>query len=309
MASKKSEAFRRAMKRAKPIFAGGTIEEQRKGMRLLGKVKSYPKGLVFDTDSHAPLDSAWVRLENQKNNDYALIYMHGGAYCTGDLSYSKGLAATAASVTGINTFYFDYRLAPEHPFPAAVEDALAAYFYVLDLGIKPAHVGFIGDSAGGGLIVATALALRQKGNPMPGAIACISPWVDLANAGEYEVVDESEDPILVSENLIRCASYYSGEEPPENPLISPVYADYRPGFPPTLIHAGTKEILLKDALRLKEKMDSQGVDVRMDVYEGMWHVWHLFDMPESHDAMVEIQRFFYEKLHIREGDMLACSDS
>lgn len=302
MASKRSVAFRRAMKRAKPLFAGGTIEAQRRGMSLLGKVKHYPKNLIFEPDPHSPLPGEWARMKENRKEGYALIYLHGGAYCTGDLSYSRGLASIAARVTGLDTFYFDYRLAPEHPFPAALEDALSAYFYVLDLGIAPEHVGFIGDSAGGGLIVATALALMEKESPLPGAIACISPWADLANTGEYEVVDESDDPILVSDNLIQCAGYYAGGEDRKNPLISPVYGEYNGRFPPTLIHAGTKEILLKDGLNLYQRMRAGGVDAAMNVYEGMWHVWHLFDMPESHDAMVEIRKFFYKKLGVPEGE-------
>lgn len=290
MASRKSEALRRAIQKAKPVFAGGTVQEQRKGLSLLSRVRPLPKGLKIARDVQSPIHSEWVHPEAGAPGDVAMLYLHGGAYCSGDLSYSRALASTIAKAAGLNTYYIEYRLAPEYPFPAALEDALAAYFYMRDLGIPAKKIGLIGDSAGGGLALAVALALREKGEETPGAVVCLSPWADLSEIGESEFVSESEDPILCAEGLRESARMYGGTDL-KNPLVSPVYGDYDASFPPTLIHAGTKEILLRDALKVKQRMEQQGAPVSMEVFEGMWHVWHLFNVPESEEAMAKIRAF------------------
>ncbi len=294
MASRRSEALRRAIQRAKPVFAGGSIEEQRKGLKLLSRVKPLPKGLKRCKDAKSPIYSEWVRPQNAPK-DAALIYLHGGAYCSGDLTYSRALASTIAKATGFATYSIEYRLAPESPFPAALEDALSAYFYVRDLGIPHRRIGLIGDSAGGGLALAAALALTEKQAPLPGAVVCLSPWADLSEIGESELVSEAEDPILCSQGLRECARLYGGDDL-KNPLISPVYGEYGKDFPPTLIHAGTNEMLLWDALKVKQRMQEQNAPVTMEIFEGMWHVWHLFPVPEAEEAMEKIRRFLEECL-------------
>ncbi len=300
MASKKSEALRRAIQRAKPVFSGGTIEEQRKGLALLSKVRPLPKGLTINRDEKSPVRSEWVRPAGAPD-EIALLYLHGGAYCSGGLQYSRALAASIAKATGLNTYYCAYRLAPEYPFPAALEDALAAYFYMCDLGLASRRIGLIGDSAGGGLSLATVLALREKGQRVPGAVVCLSPWADLSEIGASELVSESEDPILRTDSLTECAGFYGGADL-RNPLISPVFGTYDESFPPTLIHAGTKEILLRDAVKVARRMEEQGAPVTMEVFEGMWHVWHLFNVPESEEAMEKISAFFHRTLGVPAGD-------
>ena len=290
MASRKSEALRRAIQRAKPMFAGGSVQEQRIGLSLLSKVKPLPKGLKIARDVQSPVHSEWVRPEEGAPGDVAMLYLHGGAYCSGDLTYSRALASAIAKSTGFNTYYIEYRLAPEFPFPAPLEDALTAHFYMRDLGIPSKKIGLIGDSAGGGLALATALALREKGEETPGAVVCLSPWADLSDIGESEYVSENEDPILSAEGLRESARMYGGADL-KNPLISPAYGDYDRLFPPTLLHAGTKEILLRDALKVKQRMEKQGAPVSMEIFEGMWHVWHLFNVPESEEAMKKIRVF------------------
>lgn len=297
MASRQSENLRKTIRRLKPVFSSLPLEAQRRGQSALSRVNALPKGVRVEHDARSPLPAEWL-INERAPEDFALLYLHGGAYCAGDLFSSRALACILCEKIGVNVFSFEYRLAPEHPYPAALEDAVAAYFYLLDEGYAPEKIGFIGDSAGGGLALCIALALRQKGNPLPGAVMCISPWADLARTGESNLVSEGDDPILRSDRLRENARMYCGGEGMENPLVSPVYGEYDEDFPPTLIHVGAKEILLEDSIRLERRMRAQGAPVSIEKYEGMWHVFHLFRVPESADAMQRISQFFKEALGV-----------
>jgi acetyl esterase/lipase len=221
-----------------------------------------------------------------------MLYLHGGGYVIGSLTTHRGLAGRLSQAAKARVLLIDYRLAPEHPFPAAVEDATAAYRWLLAHGCTPARLAIAGDSAGGGLTVATLVALRDAGQPLPAAGVCLSPWTDLEGLGESVTSKASADPIVQKEMLLRLASCYLGDADPRTPLAAPLYADLR-GLPPLLVQVGTAEILLDDALRLAERAKAAGVAVTLEAWDDMIHVWQLFAplLPEGQQAIARIGEF------------------
>jgi acetyl esterase/lipase len=191
----------------------------------------------------------------------------------------------------------DYRLAPEHPCPAAIEDAAQAYRWLLQQGIAPGQIAIGGDSAGGGLALAALVELRDSGVDMPAAAFMISPWVDLALTGESLQTRAQVDPLSSCEGLHAAAQLYLAGRDPRDPRASPLYADMH-NLPPLLIHAGDHEVLLSDATRLAAKAEVSGVEVRLEIWEEMWHVWHAWaaDLPEAREAIERIGAFVRQKL-------------
>ena len=207
--------------------------------------------------------------------DAAVLYLHGGGYVIGSPRSHRHLAAAVGAAARMCVLLPDYRLAPEHPFPAAVDDAVAAYRWLMDRTIAPARIVIAGDSAGGGLTVAMLLALRDAGVPLPAAGVCISPWVDLTcSGGSYRTRAEA-DPIVKGESVGQMATAYLAGKDAKTPLASPLFADLR-GLPPLLIHVGDDEVLLDDAVQLAERTRKAGVDATLDVWDQMVHVWHWF---------------------------------
>jgi monoterpene epsilon-lactone hydrolase len=192
----------------------------------------------------------------------------------------------------------DYRLAPENPFPAALEDAKTAYRWVLDQGIEARKIVFAGDSAGGGLAVVTAIALREEKEPLPGGILCISPWADLTLSGETVSTCAKSDPLGVPETSLIHAGSYAGKQDLKSQLISPIFADLSQ-LPPLLIQVGEYEILRSDSSRLAEKARQAGVEVTLEVWDRMWHVWHMFAgyIPEAKRAIDRIGSFISERMN------------
>jgi acetyl esterase/lipase len=186
----------------------------------------------------------------------------------------------------------NYRLAPVHQFPAAVEDAAAAYRWLLKTGIEPARIAIAGDSAGAGLALAATITIREDGLPLPGAIVCLSPWVDLAVTGASMESKASEDPIVSREMLLGWAKLYLGGRDPRTPLASPLYADLQ-RIPPVLIQVGSTEVLLDDSIRLAERASVAGVETILEVWPAMIHVWHSFAaiLPEGRQAIEGIGKF------------------
>lgn len=219
----------------------------------------------------------------------AILYVHGGGYTMGSRATHRGLASRIALASETRVLLPALRLAPEAPFPAALEDSHAAYRWLLEGGISPESVVLVGDSSGGALVVALALHLRATSQPIPAAIVCISPWVDLALTGESLETCAKEDPICSVESSRFHAEHYVGDRDPRSPLISPIYADLH-GLPPMLIQVGEREILLSDATRLADRARRAGCYVELEVWEGMWHVWHLFAayVPEGRQAIDRI---------------------
>jgi acetyl esterase/lipase len=204
-----------------------------------------------------------------------VLYLHGGGYVIGSPRSHRHLAAAIGRAAGTPTLLLDYRLAPEHPFPAAVDDAVAAYRWLLARGLSSDRIVVAGDSAGGGLTVALLLALRDRGVARPAGGVCISPWVDLTCSGASYATKAATDPIVTRDGVAAMAQAYAGTGDFKGPLVSPLFADLR-GLPPLLVQVGSEEVLLDDAAGLSARARAAGVDVTYEEWPAMIHVWHWF---------------------------------
>lgn len=273
-----------------------TINEQRASMEVLTKLIPIPKNFNIDKRN---ADGVYVEelysLEDSSNG--VILHLHGGAYTFGELNSQHIFATTISKQTSCKVILPKYRLAPEYPFPAAIEDSLKVYQWLINQGIDASKIILSGDSAGGGLAVATVMALRDRKIPLPAAIVCLSPWVDLLMTGESHKTKIKSDFALSAMDLDKSAKFYAGGQDLKNPLISPVYGDFTE-FPPMLIHVGTEEILLDDSVMLAEKAKESNVDVKIKIWEGMWHVWHLMGnvVPEGKEAIEEVCEFIIKTL-------------
>jgi epsilon-lactone hydrolase len=220
------------------------------------------------------IGAEWTATPNDAR-DAALLYLHGGGYVIGSLDSHRHLVAAAGRAAGIAALALDYRLAPEHPFPAAVDDAVAGYRFLLGRGIRPDRVAIAGDSAGGGLVVAAMLAIRDAGLAQPGCGWCISPWVDMEAIGETMTSRAAADPTVQRAGILDMAKMYLNGANPRAPLAAPIYGDLE-GLAPLLIQVGACETLLDDALRLAGVAGAADVRVDLQIWPEMIHVWHLF---------------------------------
>ena len=268
-----------------------TTAERRAQYERAEKVFPTPPDVKVERVNVPAAPAEWLRPPSAVPGR-VVLYLHGGGYVIGSPRSHRHLAAAIAGAAGASALLLDYRLAPEHPFPAAVEDATAAYRWLLDQAIAPERIVIAGDSAGGGLTVATLLALREARVPLPAGGVCISPWVDLTCSGASYVTKADADPIVERSGVEEMARAYLGATPPRTPLASPLFADLR-GLPPLLIHVGTDEVLLDDAVQLAERAKAAGVDATLEVYDRMIHVWHWFlpMLDEAQTAVEAIGRF------------------
>lgn len=225
-------------------------------------------------------------------SDQVVYFLHGGGYVLCTPQTHRPLTARLALALNATTYVPDYRLAPEHPFPAALDDALAGYEALLAQGIAADKIVMMGDSAGGGLALATALAIRDRGLPLPRQLVLISPWTDLTQSGASIALKAGVDAVLSEAWLKAKIRDYAGNTPVDHPLVSPLFADLR-GLPPTLVQVGTEEVLFSDSERLAERAGAAGWPLQLQVYEGLWHDFQLFAavLPEAAEAVAEIVAF------------------
>jgi len=268
-----------------------TTAERRAQYERAEKVFPTPPDVKVERVNAPAVPAEWLRPPSAEPGR-VVLYLHGGGYVIGSPRSHRHLAAAIAAAAGASALLLDYRLAPEHPYPAAVEDATAAYRWLLDQAIAPDRIVIAGDSAGGGLTVATLLALRGAGAPLPAGGVCISPWVDLTCGGASYATKADADPIVRRAGVEQMAQAYLGATSPRTPLASPLFADLR-GLPPLLIHVGTDEVLLDDAVQLAAHAKVAGVDTTLETYERMIHVWHWFlpMLDEAQTAVDAIGRF------------------
>ncbi len=249
-----------------------------------------------DDIDHQPVDAGGVRAEwictPESRDDRATLYLHGGCYGSGSVETHRDLMTRLSLAASTRVLGLNYRLAPVHPFPAAVEDAAAAFRWLLDTGIESARIAIAGDSAGAGLALATTITSRDDGLPLPAAVVCLSPWVDLELTGASMETKAGDDPIVSREMLLGWAKLYLGDHDARTPLVSPLYADFH-GIPPLLIQVGSSEVLLDDATRLAERASTAGVNTALEVWPDMIHVWHTFAaiLPEGRQAIARIGEF------------------
>jgi len=294
MASDQFEAIREKML-GNPLPAG--IPALRERMDALGTTFHPPEDVKIEPTTIAGRPAEW-HTPAHTTPSRVLIYFHGGGYVSGSLISHRHLVAMLAKATDCRALALDYRLAPEHPFPAALDDATACYHQLLEEGIAPENIAFAGDSAGGGLTLATMLNLREKGTPLPSAAACLSPWTDLAITGNSIQTNADKDLLLDPKGLTLAGLGYLNNQDTKNPLASPLYADLT-GLPPMLIQVGEPEMLFDDASRLAENARKANVEVTFEPWPEMFHVWQLVApvLPEGEQAIQRIAQFF--KHHFR----------
>ena len=264
--------------------------------KIAGSFLIRAKGIEVEQTQIAGVDVDWLRPKNARK-DKVVLYLHGGAYVMGSPRTHRQLVSHMVRAAGVVAVLPDYRLAPEHPFPAAIEDAVAVYSGLLESGFGAEDIIISGDSAGGALSVATLLQLRHAGIPMPAAAVLLSPFLDITGSGESATTRADRDPWFDIADLHVVAGYYCPDESEwKNPLVSPVFANVA-GLPPMLIQVGDDEILLSDSTRLAEKLEAEGVEVELEVWPHMWHVFQMFirKMPESGAAVRKIAAYIQKR--------------
>jgi epsilon-lactone hydrolase len=246
------------------------------------------------------VDGEWI-VPADAPRDKAILYFHGGGFRLGSIASHRDLIARIAEASRCRVLAINYRLAPEYRFPAALEDALTAYAWMLEQGLAPRDIALVGDSAGGNLVLTTMLSLRDRGQPLPAAGVLMSPWTDLAATGESYQDRATADPIHQRSMILALAKGYIGEDGDvSNPLASPLHADLK-GLPPLLIHAGDRETVRDDATMLAEKAEAAGVDVELKVWDGMIHVFQMFpEISQAREAIAAVAAFL--RRHLRLGE-------
>lgn len=269
---------------------GLPVERQRARLRNLARLTVTPRRAAFAPANCGGVPGEWVRVRDGQRGPATILYLHGGGYCTGSPLTHRSITGHLAVACSARVFVADYRLAPEHPHPAAVDDAVAACRGLFDGGVAPDDLVIAGDSAGGGLSVATALRLREIGLPQPRALVLFSPWVDLTLA--HLGAPPPGEVMLTLPWVRECAAAYLAGHDPRGPLVSPVGADLR-GLPPTLIQVGTDELLLPDARRLYQRLGEAGVMVSLEEYVARWHVFQASAgvLADADRALESVARF------------------
>lgn len=299
--SPEAQEFYRSLRMRPPLTANyedpQTMQRLREGLgkMFLSTARRITTDYELEQVDAGGVPAYWVRAGTPAHPRKVIVYLHGGGYILGSATTNLGVPLRVGPAAGTPVLSVDYRLAPENKFPAALDDSLAVYRWLLGHGYRGRDIALLGDSAGGGLVVAVALAIKDAHLQAPAAIAALSPLTDLSPAGDTRVTLAAYDPIVVGDSTARYA-LYAGNHDIREPLISPVYGDLH-GLPPLLIQVGTREVLLSDAVRLARRAREAGVDVTLDVWEGMWHVWQEHPLvPESKQASIEIGRFLEKHL-------------
>ncbi|HVU11660.1 MAG TPA: alpha/beta hydrolase [Phototrophicaceae bacterium] len=249
----------------------------------------------------------WL-IPDGSSSDQVLLYLHGGGFVYGWSNAHRQMVLYLAQLLNVRALAVDYRLAPEYPYPAALDDCVAVYRWLIGQGIAPENIVITGDSAGGQLTLATLLKLRDDGDPLPAAGVCLSPAADLTIRDE--LYERTEDLILHPRALANFRSAYVGSHDASDPLLSPVYGDFH-GLPPLLIHIGADEFLRADAERAADQAKRDGVDVRIEVYPRMWHVWHMqfANLPQAIQALDDVAGFIKSHLKLPVPEAQAVSKS
>jgi monoterpene epsilon-lactone hydrolase len=271
------------------------INKIRRRWNKLGRMLVTAFGVRVESDRINGLYAEWLTPKNNMDGKL-LLYLHGGAYVVGGCDMHRQMVSHIARAGRIRTLLLEYRLAPEHKFPAAIDDAVAVYKSLLDMGINAEDIVFGGDSAGGGLVVATLLSLRDAGEPLPAAAVLLSPFLDVTGSGKSMQSRADQDPWFDPEHLSLVADHYCEEHQRRFPLVSPVFADVE-GLCPMFIQVGDDEILLSDSERIADGCVAAGIDVELQVWPEMWHVFQMFvrKMPEATAAVAKMGAYIQSR--------------
>ncbi len=292
MEEKRNHNLMNLIKRVHGMVENPDIEKHRQSQDYIGTILSSNKDINYREVDLGGMYGEWVSVNRAHMKKYVILHCHGGGYSTGSCLYARTLTAKLASSTSMDVLCFDYRLAPEHPYPAACEDAMKVWDYLMLLGYGARDVILTGDSAGGNLALSLTLKLKQQGRLLPRGIVLMSPWTDLTSSGESFQEKAKLDPVLNDAYIDRMVQAYAKGQNLEDPLISPLFGDFT-GFPPTYIQVGENEILLSDSSRLHQAFVEANVSVKMDIFPGMWHVFQMSPMKAARNAMDKNAEFIY----------------
>lgn len=288
------------IKRMHGVVENVDIEKHRQSQDYFGALLGSKKEVIVEDldiaiegDGGRILHGEWTYVNRAHMKKYVILYCHGGGYSTGSSLYARTLTTKLATSTSMDVLCFDYRLAPEHPYPAAVEDAMQVWNYLMLLGYGARDIILAGDSAGGNLALCLTLQLKKEGRLMPRGLVLMSPWTDLTASGKSHMTKAEIDPVLDAEYLQRMIVNYADGQDLTNPMISPLFGDYE-GFPPTYIQVGNNEILQDDAVMLYKKMLKANVSVKLDMFRGMWHVFQMSPFKTAYEAMDKNAEFIYD---------------
>ena len=282
------------------VMKNFSLESSRKGQRMLGELMEFKhrKMVIIKDHPFENFAAAWVIPKDERRQG-VILYLHGGGYACGDLEYAKGYGSTLAVRCGVRVFCPAYRLAPESPFPAALEDALESYRYLLKKGYDPRQIALCGESAGGGLIYALCLKLKEENLPLPGGLIAMSPWTDLTSSGQSYETNRDVDPNMTVEQLQFYTRCYTTD--PKNPLASPIFGNLE-GLPPSLIFVGGDEIMLSDAADMHKNLLAAGCKSKLVVAPERWHAYVLYELAENEEDYDTINHFLSQ--HISEENKL-----
>ena len=287
--------------RSRSRVSTGNIDDDRKAGDARGETFKLAADIKCERVGAGGVPAEWINPPGAAQ-EQVLLYLHGGGYTSGSMRSHRHTIGEIARAGGMRALGLDYRLAPENPFPAAVDDSVAAYRWLLSNGQDPGKVVIAGDSAGGGLALSALVALRYLGEPMPAAGVCLSAWADLTQSGDSIRTNAESDPTVTKERLDWGAGAYMGYRDLRAPLASPLFADLS-GLPPLLMMVGSVEILLDDSTRVAEKARASGVDVTLEVWEDMPHVWQNFApaLPEGQQSIERIGEFIRQHVNGNHG--------
>jgi len=290
---KRNASRMQLIRRVHGLVENTDIEKHRQSQDAIGAILGNTKDIHYQEMEIDGMYGEWVMVTRAHMKKHVILYCHGGGYSTGSSVYARTLTSKLAMTTSMDVFCFDYRLAPEHPYPAALNDAMKAWDHLMLLGYGARDVIVAGDSAGGNLALVLTLRLKQQNRLLPRGLFLMSPWTDLTKSGESIITKADIDPVLNSEYIDRMTEAYAAGEDLENPLISPLFGDME-GFPSIYIQVGENEILLSDSQRLHQKLVEANVSVKMDYFPGMWHVFQMSPFKTAFEAMDKNAEFIYD---------------
>lgn len=291
--SKRNQNLMQLIRRVHGMVESPDIEKHRHSQDHIGAILGNTRDITYREQPIEGMYGEWVSVNRAHMKKYIILYCHGGGYSTGSSVYARTLTSKLAMSTSMDVLSFDYRLAPEHPYPAAAEDAMKAWNYLMLLGYGARDVIVAGDSAGGNLALSLVLQLKEQQRLLPRGLVLMSPWTDLTSSGQSHETRAQLDPVLNEEYINRMVKAYAEGRELKDPLISPLFGDFT-GFPPTYIQVGDNEILLSDSLRLHKAMVEANVSVKIDHFPGMWHVFQMSPFKIAYDAMERNAEFIYD---------------
>lgn len=293
LSEKSNQNLMQFIKKMHDAVENTDLEKHRHSQEHLGALMSGSKDVEYREIDIDGMHGEWVALTRPHTRKQVILYCHGGGYATGSSQYARMVTTKLAMAASMDICCFDYRLAPEQPYPAALEDAAKAWNYLMFLGYGAENVILAGDSAGGNLALVLIHMLKQERRFLPGGLVLLSPWVDLTSSGKTHMTKADVDPILSEPYIRRMIEAYAQGERLENPLISPIFGEFT-DFPPTCIQVGENEILLSDSQMLARKLQKANVPVKLEVFKGMWHVFQMAPFKAATEAVDKAAEFIFD---------------